>query len=141
MTRRRATTLLHWAVVVLLLLHLAASGQNATLAWAFVLSGLAMGALALLFGLMNDPGPKLDGKLRHAYPLLQWGMYGLLVWVCTDALAGLVGRPLPGPEARTLLILLLGASSLHGLFHLWRHTVLCDGALRRITPRMMHGML
>lgn len=140
MIRRRATILLHWGVVVLLLLHLAAGGQNATLAWAFVLSGLAMAAIALVFGLMNGAGPKLEGTLRRAYPLLQWGMYGLLAWVCTDTLASLVGRPFPGPEARTLLILLLGASSLHGLFHLWRHTVLCDGALRRITPRMLHGM-
>lgn len=141
MIRRRATIALHWGVVVLLLLHLAAGGQNTTLAWAFAVSGLAMVGLALVFGLMNGPGPKLDASLRRAYPFMQWGMYGLLAWCSVDALAGLRGVALPGPETRTLLISLLAASSLHGLFNLWRHTVLQDGALRRITPRVLHGML
>lgn len=141
MTRRRATIALHWGVVVLLLLHLAAGGQNAALASSFAFAGLSMVVLAVVFGLMNGPGPKLDASLRRAYPVMQWGMYGLLGWCCVDALAVLRNTPLPGPDSRTLLILLVAASSLHGLFHLWRHTVLHDGALRRITPRVLHGML
>ena len=141
MTRRRATILLHWSVATLLLLHLAAGGTNVMLAWAFALTGLAMLALALVFGLMSGPGPKLEGSLRRAFPALQMGMYALLTWSASDTLAGLLDLSLPGPETRALLISLLAASSLHALFHLWRHTVLHDGALRRITPRLLHGML
>jgi hypothetical protein len=141
MTRRRATILLHWSVLLLLLLHLAAGAASPALAWAFALAALAMVALAVVFGLMNGPGPRLQGRLRRAYPALQRGMYALLAFCATDTLAGLAGLPLPGPESRILLMTLLAAASLHALFHLWRHTVLHDGALRRITPRLLHGML
>jgi hypothetical protein len=111
------------------------------LAWIFALAGLAMVALALACGLMNGPGAKLQGGLRRAYPALQWGIDALLAWCAADTLAGLLGWALPGPETRSLLMSLLAAASPHALFHLWRHTALHDGALRRITPRLMHGML
>ena len=39
------------------------------------------------------------------------------------------------------LTVLLFLGLLHGLFHLWRHTALFDGALRVILPKFMHGVL
>ncbi|MCV3273008.1 hypothetical protein [Roseobacter sinensis] len=141
MTRRRATILLHWSVLTLLVLALAAGGESAALNAAFGLAGLAMVALAIIFGLMNGPGPKLDGALRAAHPWLSRGMYALLAWTSVSTLAVVVGAALPGPSTRTLMVSLVAASSLHAIFHLWRHTALGDGALRRMTPTSLHGML
>lgn len=141
MTRRRATILLHWMVLVLLLLVLASGREAALFNAAFGLCGLAMGALALVFGLMNGPGPKLEGLFRAAHPWLNRGMYVLLVWTSASALAVSAGSTLPGPNMHALLVALVAASALHGLFNLWRHMALTDGALRRITPKSIHGML
>lgn len=136
MTRRRATILLHWLTFVLLILLVA--GGGAPIAWAFALCGIAFAALALPFGLMNDPGPKLDGALRMAHPWMSWFMY-----VLTTATAGVTLYVLLGGTADLPLwhMILLASASLHGIFHLWRHTALGDGALRRITPRALHGLL
>ena len=141
MTRRRATILLHWLVLVLLLLVLASGRGDTVFTAAFGLSGLAMAALALVFGLMNGPGPKLDGAFRRAHPWLNRGMYVLLGWTSLSALALSFGFTLPGPTTHALLVALVGATALHGLFNLWRHMALMDGALRRITPKSIHGML
>ncbi|WP_187431534.1 hypothetical protein ROLI_009100 [Roseobacter fucihabitans] len=141
MSRRRATILLHWSAQVLLLLSLASGLENPVLAGLFGCTGIALVALALVFGLMNGPGPKLEGALRRAHPWLSRLMYALLGWTSISMLALAFGRPLPGPEPRTLMITLFAAAALHGIFHLWRHTTLGDGALRRITPKSIHGML
>lgn len=141
MTRRRATILLHWSVLTLLMLTLAAGLENAILNTAFGLAGLAMAALALIFGLMNGPGPKLEGALRAAHPWLSRGMYILLAWASLAALMPAFGIALPGPTPRDLMVTLFAASALHAIFHLWRHTALGDGALRRMTPKSLHGML
>lgn len=141
MTRRRTTILLHWSALTLLLLVLATGLNNSLLNAVFGLVGLAMVGLAVVFGLMNGPGPILDGMLRRAHPWLSRAMYALLGWAALGTLALAVGRPLPGVEARSLMIALVAASALHAIFHLWRHTALGDGALRRMTPKLMHGML
>ncbi|WP_299679298.1 hypothetical protein [uncultured Roseobacter sp.] len=141
MTRRRATIVLHWLVLTLLLLALAAGLESAALNAAFGLAGLAMVALAVIFGLMNGPGPKLDGALRAAHPWLSRGMYALLAWASASTLAAALGTMLPGPSPRDLMVTLFAASALHAIFHLWRHTALGDGALRRMTPKSLHGML
>ncbi|WP_282059664.1 hypothetical protein [Roseobacter litoralis] len=141
MTRRRATILLHWLVLVLLLLVLASGRETALFTAAFGLSGLAMGALALAFGRMNGPGPKLTGPFRQAHPWLNRAMYLLLVWTSLSTLALSFGAALPGPGTHALLVALVAATALHALFNLWRHMALVDGALRRITPRSLHGML
>lgn len=141
MTRRRATILLHWLVLTLLMLALAGGLDSVTLNVAFGLAGLAMVALAGIFGLMNGPGPKLEGVLRAAHPWLSRGMYGLLGWASLGALAQAFGAPLPGPSLRSLMVALFAAAALHAIFHLWRHTALGDGVLRRMTPKSLHGML
>ena len=138
--RRSATITLHWLNFVLVIL-LVAGGPIPFLAWAFALSGLAICAIAAVAGLMNGPGPKLTGTLRIAHPWLSRAMYlgtgvvsTITVWVM---LGGNWGRP----SLSELYFYMLSASSLHAIFHLWRHTALGDGALRRITPTMLHGVL
>lgn len=139
--RRRATVALHWLTATLLLFVLGDGGATAWLAWLYALSALALVALALAFGLMNGPGPKLDGLFRAAHPWLHRALYALIGWGAAALLAQTLTRPLPGPSARTLLLALLAAALLHAVFNLWRHTALGDGALRRITPRSLHNIL
>jgi len=138
--RRTATISLHWLSFVLLIL-LVAGGPIPVLAWAFALSGLAMCALAVVAGLMNGPGPKLEGALRQAHPWLSRAMYAALGLVAALTAWTRMGGTWGGPPLVDLYFYLLSASSLHAIFHLWRHTALGDGALRRITPKSMHGML
>lgn len=138
--RRTATITLHWLCFGMLVL-LVAGGPLPVLAWTFGIAGLCMCALALVAGLMNGPGPKLQGGMRRAHPWLSRTMYaGLGVVAGLTLWAQMTGAP----DAATLTRIhfyLLAASALHAIFHLWRHTALGDGALRRITPETMHGML
>ncbi|MEO0401563.1 MAG: hypothetical protein AAF214_04240 [Pseudomonadota bacterium] len=138
--RRIATITLHWLTLLLLVL-LFAGGPLPVLAWAFGIAGLAMGALALVKGLVNGPGPKLEGALRTAHPWLSRAMYIGLAFVCGVTLWDQLGGTWNGPPLPALYFYLLSASALHAIFHLWRHTALGDGALRRITPKSLHGML
>lgn len=140
MTRRRATILLHWTNL-LLLIFLVAAGPVTGLAWVFVATAFAMCALALVKGLLNGPGPKLEGTLRRAHPFLSWGMYMGLGATGLITLLHLLGTWSASVTVSQVYFYALSASSLHAVFHLWRHTALGDGALRRITPRIMHGML
>ena len=139
--RRRATITLHWLNLLLLLFVLGDGGATAWLSWLYAASALAMCALALVFGLMSGPGPKLEGAVRALHPWLHRAIYALLGWGALALLAETLARPLPGPAARTLLLALLAVTALHAVFNLWRHTALGDGALRRITPRAIHHIL
>ena len=139
--RRRATITLHWLNAMLLLFILGDGGATTWLSLAYAACALGMCALAVAFGLMNGPGPKLDGAFRVLHPWLHRGLYVLLGWGAVALAAKTLARPLPGPEARTLLLALLALAALHAVFHLWRHTALGDGALRRITPRSLHNIL
>lgn len=136
--RRTATITLHWASLLALVL-LVAGGPVPVLAWGFGVIGLALCALALTHGLMNGPGPKLDGALRAAHPWLSRAMYAGLGAVAAVTLWHVAVAPVAGLQR--LHFYLMSAASLHAIFHLWRHTALGDGALRRITPTSMHGML
>ena len=139
--RRTATITLHWLNLLLLLFVLGDGGTTAWLSLAYAASALTMCALALIFGLMNGPGPKLDGAVRAAHPWLHRGIYLLLGWGAVALVAETFSLPLPGPEARRFLLALLAVAALHAVFNLWRHTALMDGALRRITPRAIHHIL
>lgn len=141
--RRLATQVLHWSTGVLLYFLLSVDGRIfGGLGWAFVVSGGAMCVLWGAFGLLNhDPGPALQGVLRAAHPWLSRAMYVLLGWAVVALAAGALDRPLPGPEPRALLLALGAASLGHAIFHLWRHTALRDGALRRIVPAYFHKHL
>lgn len=138
--RRTATITLHWLNLVLLLLLMAA-GPVPLIAWAFALSGLAMVALALTNGLLNGPGPKLDGLFRAAHPWLSRGMYAFLGLVSALVIWHQFTGDVPGPKLEDWLMYLLSVAALHGIFHLWRHTALGDGVLRRMTPKALHKSL
>ncbi|WP_299730233.1 hypothetical protein [uncultured Tateyamaria sp.] len=138
--RRSATILLHWLSFVLLIL-LVAAGPLPGLTWAFGLSGLAMCAVALVRGLMNGPGPKLEGTLRLAHPWMSRGMYAGLGLVAAVSLWSQIAETAPVSKLGAIYFYLMSASALHAIFHLWRHTSLGDGALRRITPNVVHGIL
>ncbi|MEX0280626.1 MAG: hypothetical protein AB3N13_05475 [Arenibacterium sp.] len=137
--RRRATILLHWTswISVLFLLGL---GPVPWLAWLFGVSGLAMTALAVVSGLMSGPGHKLQGALRTVHPWMHRAMYAGLALAASLTLMGQMGFGTLGLTLETLWFTLIGAGMLHGIFHLWRHTALGDGALRRMTPKTLHGI-
>lgn len=139
--RRSLTITLHWLNLMLLLFVLGDGGATVWLSLAYAATALGMCALALVFGLMNGPGPKLTGAVRALHPWLHRALYLLLAWGAVALAAEALGHALPGPEARKLLLALLAASALHATFNLWRHTALGDGALRRITPRAVHQIL
>ena len=142
MTRRRLTIALHWMAVLLLILMMSDGERFALLAWSFVAANLGLGVLALVFGLMTRPGPKLQGVARVLHPWQSRAMY-LAAAACAIFIgAEALGHPLPGPVDTTLAeMLLFSLASLHGAYHLWRHTALYDGALRVITPRALHRYL
>jgi len=139
--RRTLTIALHWLTATLLLFVLGDGGATAWLSRAYAASALALVALALVFGLMSGPGPRLEGALRALHPWLHRGLYALIGWGAVALLAEGLACPLPGPEARTLLLALLAAALIHAVFNLWRHTALGDGALRRMVPRALHHIL
>jgi hypothetical protein len=138
--RRRATILLHWLNFVLLILLLA-GGPGPILGWAFVLSAVAMCLLAVVGGLLNGPGSKLEGWLRVAHPWLNRGMYLILLASALVTALALLGRWSGPVTLKEVHFYTLSLSGLHALFHFWRHSTLGDGALRRITPRALHGIL
>ena len=138
--RRKATITLHWLCLVLLIL-LVAGGLIAEIALLYAVCGLSMTAIALFKGLMNGPGPKLTGALRSAHPWMSWGMYGLLAFSSALTLRVFMGAGSFGIDLGRLYFITLGVAMLHAIFHLWRHTALGDGALRRITPKILHGVL
>ncbi|WP_299687985.1 hypothetical protein [uncultured Tateyamaria sp.] len=136
--RRTATITLHWLSLMALVL-LVAGGPVPVLAWAFGLTGLGLCAIAAARGLKNGPGPKLTGALRVAHPWLSRAMYAALAATAAATLWHVAVGPVAGLQR--LHFYLMSAASLHAIFHLWRHTALGDGALRRITPTSMHGVL
>ena len=68
--RRRATITLHWLNLLLLLFVLGDGGATTWLSLLYAASALGMCALALVFGLMSGPGPKLEGAVRALHPWL-----------------------------------------------------------------------
>ncbi len=120
-------------------------------------------AMFLRKGLAGRPGPKLPkwAKPLHAvnHRILQ---FGVPVLVATGALAGLAAPfairafgyiPInPAAGSRGLHDLaeeihevvfdgLIIVIVLHALFHLWRHFLLKDNALRIMIPRALHRFL
>ena len=104
--RRTATITLHWTILVTLIL-LVAGGPIPVVAWTFALCGLALCSLALVRGLMNGPGPKLDGVLRIAHPWMSRGMYLALGATSAATLWYAMGGTVPGPRLEDWLMYLL----------------------------------
>jgi superoxide oxidase len=138
--RRKAIIALHWAVVLLVLAMTEGGSGAPVLRWAF--TGLAALWLAIMLagGPLGKPGPKLQGWARAIYRPLHLALYALLGITATLNATELLGLTNPGP-AWTALLILLVTGLFHGIFHLWRHTTLYDGALRLMTPRLLHKYL
>lgn len=119
--------------------------------------------LYLRKGLTGRAGPKLPGWAKRAHPLLHKAMmWGLPAVVLSGALAGFAAPfairafdvlPLfPGVGSKWLhgvfeevheivfngLIIVLVA---HVVFHIWRHYMVKDNALRIMAPKALHRYL
>ncbi|MFU1684107.1 cytochrome b [Phaeobacter piscinae] len=120
-------------------------------------------AIYLRKGPAGRAGPKLPGWAKRFHGLNHRVLQiGLPVMVATGALAGLLAPfaihafgvvPInPGVGSRSLHELaeevheiafdtLLIVIVLHGVFHLWRHFLLKDNALRIMVPKLLHKYL
>ncbi|KXF90874.1 cytochrome b [Phaeobacter inhibens] len=120
-------------------------------------------AIYLRKGLAGRAGPKLPGWAKRFHGLNHRVLQiGLPIMVATGALAGMLAPfairafgvvPInPAVGSRTLHELaedlheiafdtLLVAIVLHGIFHLWRHFMLKDNALRIMVPKLLHKYL
>lgn len=135
---RSVLQFLHWATLGLLIALLAA-GNLAVLKWSFVATVILWLLGYGAFGVQAKPGPVLTGTFRRLFVpshILMLGLPGILAVMLFDAGPGALSG-----STRIVAILTLGAGLLHGVFHLWRHTALGDGALRNMVPKSMHGML
>ncbi|PUB18769.1 hypothetical protein [Yoonia sediminilitoris] len=140
MTQRRLTIFLHWSVLLLVLVMVKGGTASPYVRWAFVVAGGLWLAMAVTRGMLCKPGPKLRGTLRTAHSWVHRGMYGVLALTVGANAAALLGLA-PHDTGWIPLLVLLGAGALHGLFHFWRHNVLYDGALRNMSPRILHKVL
>ncbi len=131
-----------------------------------LLLALVVGVWTLVYlrkGLMGRAGPKLPGWGKKFHHLSHKGLQiGLPVMVATGALAGLLApfairafgvvpinftwgsktlhelaEELHEIAFDALLILIIA----HGIFHLWRHFLLKDNALRIMAPKVLHRYL
>lgn len=138
--RRTLTITCHWTVGFLLVL-LISEAQWAWMYWLFGTASLTMVGLALTHGLMSRPGPQLPPIARRAHPWMHRVMYGLLAWVGGITIYAQLTDAFTARELFQWYLILSAAGMLHAIFHLWRHTALNDGALRVITPDVLHKHL
>ena len=129
----------------------------------FVTLSLIWTAWHLRSGLMGRPGPKLSTPLRRFHLLLHktliWGLFlvavgGFLLGLTSQVLLKAGGflpiaPPLGLPDAHALIswfhvyqfYALAGVVMLHASFHIWRHVVLRDNALRIMMPKVLYRWL
>ncbi|MBV0913904.1 hypothetical protein [Anianabacter salinae] len=139
MTRRGTIMLMHWANALFVLL-LWRGGELAWLNWCFAATGIVWCALTLGGGMLGRPGPKLTGIARAAFTPMHYALI-LTVGAASVLIAGAeMGLVAPG-HGRRLVLILMAAGTLHGVYHMWRHTALNDGALRTMLPRAWHKHL
>lgn len=132
-----------------------------------MLLGLIVVVWTLIYlrqGLAGRAGPKLPAIARKAHPLKHRVLHWLLpVMMITGGVSGLVAPfPISGFGAIPLTVPFLGSLTLHDLatevhelvfnaltivvivhiaFHLWRHYLLRDNALRIMAPKLLHRFL
>ncbi|MCF6443965.1 hypothetical protein [Nereida sp. MMG025] len=138
--RRRLTMITHWTVSMLTFVLLVQGPSNPVIVWIYAVAGAVMVALAIVFGLMSGPGPKLEGIARVAHPWMHRAMYALVGLASGLLIMAQLGAT-PPVDPMLFVKIIAGAAGLHAVFHLWRHTTLMDGALRRMLPKAMHGVL
>lgn len=125
---------------ILILAMVKGGTANVGVRWVFVVCVTAWVGIALARGLIGRPGPKLGPTTRAVYPWMHRLLYAALALSAALNAGELLGWIAPGGAWISLLVL-LGLGAFHGLFQVWRHMALYDGALRLITPRFVHGVL
>lgn len=141
MTRRSLVIMIHWSVFMLILIMVKGGVSAPWALWSFVVLVAVWSGSTLVLGLLGKPGPKLSARWRRAYPWMHRLLHILLALTAFAVLMRLIGRPLAWLDAWSMLLITLGAGTFHGLFHFWRHNALYDGALRLITPKVLHKWL
>lgn len=134
-------------------------------------TGMLLACLTLVWmavyargGPLGRPGPKLPAWAKHAHRAVNTGLYILLpATVISGAVAGLASDyPVMGFGVIPLIPLGWGNATLHSLaedvhefvfdvtllailahaaFHIWRHYMLRDNALRIMAPKRLHPYL
>jgi superoxide oxidase len=136
--KRPATMALHWSLLFLVT-PLGAGWITPILEWGFAIVALGMSALALAFGLQAYAGPKSPRIVRL---INAWGHRGLYVYLAVVGALGLHGLVTGGGVNMVIHYqVLLWITIFHAIYHLFRHLVVGDGALRTMTPRSIHRML
>ncbi len=129
----------------------------------FVTLSLIWTGMYLHRGLASRPGPKLPpwGRMLHRvlHHSLVWGLFlvafgGFLLGLTSQVLLKAGGvlpiaPPMGLPAANHLMGLahsyqfyaLAGLVVVHALFHIWRHTILRDNAIRIMAPKALHRFL
>lgn len=138
--RRPLTMALHWTTALFVAAVLAAGLPTpGWIGWTFGLAALALALSGFAFGRMNRAAPKLSPRQRQFHRWSHWAMYAVAGWAGLAMLAALTDTGLPGPRAFDLALVLFALSLLHALFHIWRATVLMDGAFRLMLPKALHA--
>lgn len=136
---------------------------HSTMGLIFVTLALVWTGLYLRRGLLSRPGPKLPDWARPVHRIMHhalvWGLFlvafgGFLLGLTSSFLMKAGGvlpfaPPLDLPQANHLVGLahtyqfyaLAGLVAFHSAFHIWRHIVLRDNALRIMAPKPIHRFL
>ena len=134
---RPVLKIMHWTALALIVLILL-NGLNGWVRWGLILVAVLWGLGYAVFGHLSRPGPALTGLARSGFKAMHVIVLAALEMAAVAAL--LAPNGLLDGATRVIFLLTLGLGLLHGIFHLCRHTALGDGALRNITPRLMHGI-
>lgn len=136
--KRYATMALHWMLLIPVYL-LGGGFVTPALEWIFAILSLSMVALAIGFGLQAHAGPK-------SHPFVQlintWGhraLYGYIAFVGELALFKMTFWP--ALDVSLYYTILLWITIFHTIYHLWRHLIWGDDALRTMFPRSMFKYL
>ena len=138
--RRPLTQALHWVTALFCAAILAAGLPTpAWIAGTFGVAALGLALTGLAFGRMTRATPKLTPGQKSFHTWSHRGLYVLAGWAGLAMLAPFVSLSLPGPTAFDLAFYLFFASLFHGLFHIWRVTVLNDRAFAVMLPKFLHA--
>ncbi|KIT15850.1 hypothetical protein jaqu_24300 [Jannaschia aquimarina] len=117
---------LHWTALIAIVAWLA--GVLPT--WALALHAFAWAGISIAWGLRGGPSPALPDPWRKLAWLGQAALLALYVVGAVTALMGLVA-------AGSILMATIAVGVLHGMFNIWRASVLGDGAFRRMLPKAL----
>lgn len=124
---RPVVQLLHWTTVLVIAAYLVDRAPSAVvLAHAAVWAGIT-----LVWGMRGGPSPALSGWIRTAAQMSHWALLALYL---IGGILAVLGMDASYP----VLLAVIGLGALHGVFNLWRSSVLGDGALRRMLPKALH---